>query len=122
MSGGRLNYQNDAVCTELFNGASAYDGWNGAAYARARNPMEDKQLSELIFDVFVLLHSWDWYQSGDTGEEDYREDVEYFKKKWLKKSSDDLAKREIENAIAELRRDLYISLCLDREVPDGDSR
>ena len=70
------------------------------------NPLEDKELSELVYDVFCLLHSYDWYISGDTGEEDYRNDVKYFKDKWLKRSSNYRVKDEIDKTLAEAKEEL----------------
>lgn len=45
--------------------------------------MCDKELEELLQDFCDLLHDLEWWQSGDTVEEDYRESVTVFKKKWL---------------------------------------
>ena len=67
-------------------------------------------MSELVWDVFCVLHSFDWYKSADTCEEGYREDVERFKKKWLKGISEDRVKemisRELETARSELEKAL----------------
>ena len=63
-------------------------------------------MSELVWDVFCVLHSCDWYKSGDTGEDSYREDVERFKEKWLTVIGEDRIKemvaRELETAREEL--------------------
>ena len=84
MSGGKFDYSNDKAAREIFNwGADVDYGMGDSNYqrnvksARKINPLEDKQLSELVFDVFCLLHSFDWYASGDTGGETYFSDVEY---------------------------------------------
>lgn len=50
------------------------------------NPMNDPEVSGLVYDVFCLLHSFDWVVSGDTDEDDYRKDVAAFKKRWFKKA------------------------------------
>lgn len=82
-------------------------GFSQAMMARKINPMEDKQVSELVWDVFCLLHSLDWYQSADTCEETYREDLAYFKNKWFKKTDKEMSKEEIDKQISELKEDLY---------------
>ena len=71
--------------------------------------MGDRIISELVFDVFCLLHSFDWYKSGDTEEEDYLEDVKFFKKKWLKPMSE----ARVRAIVDEEFRALWESLCKD---------
>ena len=95
MSGGHFNYCGDRVCMDMFDGEIYADyGFNtrgdykdSVKVARNRNPMEDKELSELVYDVMCLIHSLDWYVSGDTNEDVYRKDVEFFKKKWFGKDA-----------------------------------
>lgn len=113
MSGGRF----DNAAREIFGWSVDVDyGLGEGAYetyvkrARRLDPMEDKQLSELVYDVFCLLHSLDWYKSGDTGEDTYLADVAYFKNKWLKGRRKALEREEIDKQIEELREDLYRSL------------
>lgn len=79
-----------------------YLGDNG----RIPNVFEDREISELIYDVFNLIHDYDWYASGDTGEDDYLEAKSKFKKKWLNNNSD-RAKRIVDKAIEELKEELY---------------
>jgi hypothetical protein len=118
MSGGRFNYVNDNAASELF-GYKLYpdygsEGFGQAAVARKLDPLEDKQLSELVWDIFCVLHSYDWYASGDTGEEVYREDVKYFKEKWLGKTQKELIKEEVEKAISEARTELFKSFGIEK--------
>lgn len=112
MSGGRWNYSNDYLASDMFGEYPTYGEKGFSAYKEARrtNPLLDKQLSELVWDVFVVLHSCDWYRSGDICEEGYLEDVKYFKDKWLNKSAENLVKDEIDKSIDELKEDLYLSL------------
>ena len=42
--------------------------------------------------MFCLIHSFDWAESGDTDEEQYREDIMYFKRKWFKSKPEDFYK------------------------------
>ena len=70
--------------------------------------MEDVEISQLVFDIFDLLHSYDWYASGDTTEEDYLEDKDKFKKKWLRNKNyneevlKELIEEEFENKKQEI--------------------
>lgn len=113
MSGGRWNYGQCNLGYEMFPTSSVSYGLGEYEYddsikeARKRNPMEDKQISELVFDVLCLIYSADWYRSGDTGEETYRKDVEFFKNKWLKAEYENLVKEEIDKNIEETRNELY---------------
>jgi hypothetical protein len=109
MSGGHWNYQNDYLANEIYYLSPNYGdrGFKQSVDARRMNPFEDKQISELIWDAFCLMHSYDWYRSGDTCEDNYREDVKYFKKKWLGKTDVELAKREIDASLLEIKQDLY---------------
>lgn len=65
MSGGSFNYMY-LVIRDMYSGC-----------------LEDKELEELLDDFCQVLKELEWYQSCDTSEEDYREAVEQFKKKWL---------------------------------------
>ena len=113
MSGGHWDYKNDELYHEIF-------GWefdfHSKTYerrvmmARNKNPLEDKELSELVMDVFSLLHSYDWYASGDTDQPSYMNDVMRFKKKWLECSFDDRVKREIQKTLREGEAELRKSL------------
>lgn len=53
-----------------------------------KGQMEDPQLELLIEDIQDLLHSLEWYKSGDTDEKDYKKDVKKFKNKWLKNTNE----------------------------------
>ena len=114
MSGGHWDYQNDRLAHEIFGWWCSpdygEDGFKQAARAKKINPLEDKVLSEMLWDIFCILHSYDWYVCSDTCEETYRKDVERFKKKWLKLPPDELAKREIDAALEDVRQELYKSM------------
>ena len=120
MSGGRWNYNQCNLGYDMFPGCdvcyglgddekSKYRNYTESVkLARKLNPMEDRQLSELVFDVLCLIYSADWYKSGDTCEDIYREDVKFFKEKWLKVNSDTV-KDEICKSIQELKEELYVT-------------
>jgi hypothetical protein len=46
--------------------------------------MEDEQINLLLDDFVEVLHDLEWWKSWDSTEEQYRETVARFKKKWLK--------------------------------------
>ena len=114
MSGGFWEYDNDRLAKTIFGWDMlpdyGEDGFSQSTEAWERNPLEDNLMSELVWDVFCVLHSFDWYRSDDTCEEGYREDVERFKKKWLEGISEDRVKemisRELETAREELEKAL----------------
>ena len=122
MSGGRWNYGQCNLGYDMFPGCDVCYGlgddsknkyssyFTSVKLARKLNPLEDKQLSELAFDLLCLIYSADWYMSCDTGEEDYRADVEYFKKKWLKKDASVLAMEELNKILAEVKEEIISSL------------
>ena len=118
MSGGRFNYGQRNLGYDMFPYSSVDYGLGDKEYsesvkeARKHNPLEDKQISELVFDVLCLIHSADWYLSGDTSEKTYRKDVNFFKAKWLKAKPDDLTREEIDKNVEELRDDLYLAFGL----------
>lgn len=118
MSGGHWNYSQCSLGYEMFPGSDVSYGLGQYEYdrsikeARKNNPMHDKQLSELVFDVLCLIYSADWCISGDTGEDTYREDVQFFKNKWLKQSPDDSIKAEIDKSIEEAKEELYTAFAL----------
>lgn len=117
MSGGHWNYKNDDVCYELFNwdvsptyGIESKEQKRYAKTAREIDPMEDIELSDLVYDVFCLIHSADWYKSGDTSEATYRNDVEAFKQKWFKNKRSDRLKEYVNAAVEELRDNLMVMI------------
>ena len=125
MSGGRFDYATDRACNELFDWAASADYGLGdksyheaVKYARKLNPCEDKMISELVYDVFCVLHSLDWYLSGDTGEAQYLKDVAYFKAKWLGTPVNDIIQNEIEAATDDLKAQLIKTLVW--EVHNGE--
>lgn len=105
MSGGRWEYSNNRLLSEMYG--------YGCDGKHIPNVLEDEELSRLVYDVLVLLGDADYYKSGDTGEETYRERVEEFKKKWLRSSRKDIVKRIVDAKIDELREELYKTFALD---------
>lgn len=67
MSGGRFNYINDSAKSEIFGYFCDY----AENRPQIPNVFEDREISELVYDVFGLIHDFDWYASGDTSKETY---------------------------------------------------
>lgn len=121
MSGGHFEYLNDRLCQDIFGWSISPDygdrGFNQSKIARKINPIEDLVMSELIFDVFCILHSFDWYKSGDTGEDDYKVDVRRFKDKWLNQIPEQRVREIIDDELRTKRDELYQAFNID----GGDS-
>ena len=109
MSGGYFNYLNDNAAREIFGwdvriSYRLKDNQEDASVVAEDNPLEDREISELVYDVFCLLHSYDWYKSCDTDYECYRNDVKFFKNKWLNKTGDERIHDLVERAIKRVKK------------------
>ena len=102
MSGGCWNYMNDSAASEIL-GYHIYVGYGLDSERHNENykmvvrdnPLGDPEISALVYDVFCLLHSYDWAESGDTDMDAYQKDVEIFKNRWFKKTRKDRIKEMI---------------------------
>ena len=103
MSGGHWNYQDSRLKNEIFDYSNT--PWNA---------LEDREISELVWDVLELLHDYDWYASGDTCKQSYLDAKTAFKKKWFSNRGVRV-KRTVDNAIDELRQELYETYCLENK-------
>ena len=124
MSGGYLSNTNDRLAGELF-GALPYPsyGEQGAALsvtARRVDPLEDKLLSELVWDVLCILNAYDYYKSGDIGEDGYREDICRFKKKWFKPFKKDQVRQIVTEELEATKKELYRTFGLE-EGPTSET-
>ena len=84
------------------------------------NVFEDEVISELVWDVFGLIQSLDYYKSRDTSKEAYLKeaylkDKAAFKKKWLGKSKGSVARKIVDGSIEDLRQELYETFGLKGE-------
>ena len=97
MGGGHFDYVDKQLKNDMFG----YDHEN-------KNPMEDMEISNIVYDVLTLLHVFDYYKSGDTGEENYLIAKDKFKKKWLrnKNYSEQILQEIINEEIAEVKSSL----------------
>ena len=114
MSGGYFEYLDQKLAREMFgwNIDICYGekGFSKVNKAGAINPLEDREISKLTWDLLCLIYSFDYYISGDTREETYLEDLKYFKDKWLKPGRKETAKRLIDEECDELKKELYKEL------------
>lgn len=95
MSGGHFDYKDMGLKSEIY-------GWADTP----SNVFEDREISELVFDVLDLIHDYDWYISGDTGKETYLKAKVKFKKKWF--SNRGVRVRSIvDEAIEQCKKELY---------------
>lgn len=102
MSGGSFNYLANTMCETLFNDEVGANygkicDKEYARIARKMNPMHDRELSEFMADVMCLLYGLEWFDSCDIGEETYKECVNKFKSKWLKRTEKDRLNRYLED-------------------------
>lgn len=125
MSGGHFNYDDRGLAHDIFGFAVAIDynlededNKESRKVVRRNDPFEDKEISELIYDVFCLIHSYDWAICGDTSIDQYRKDVKYFKDKWLNCPPDERVKREIDKCTDALKKELYTIFCEDYDNDD----
>ena len=124
MSGGKWDYLDDRLATEIFGYWISTSSLLDEKYNHSikevirNNPLEDYEMSAIVFDVLCVLHAYDWAISGDTEMEYYRREVKAFKNKWLKSSERDRAKSIIDTCITNLKEALYETFCTERSVAD----
>ena len=95
MSGGNFNYVDATLRDEIY-------GWSETWH----NVFEDREISELVWDILDLIHDYDWYVSGDTRRETYLKAKADFKNKWFN-NRDVVVKRVVDIAIEEVKAELY---------------
>lgn len=109
MSGGRFSYRDSSLMWEMFPND------------RCVNVMEDREISEIVWDVLNLIHDYDWYASGDTCEETYLKAKNAFKKKWFGGNRGLRIRRIVDDALEETRRELYKTFSLEGGPNDTDT-
>lgn len=72
-----------------------------------QNRMYDYEMNDLIKDLIPVLQELEWWQSCDSSEEDYREEVKKFKQKWFKNDRTERLKGYIDENIEGIRKSLY---------------
>ena len=96
MSGGLFDYKDIEAKNEIF-------GWSD----KPSNVFEDREISELVWDVFDLINSFDYYRCCDTSKEKYLKDKHNFKKKWLGGNRGLRIRRIVDESIEDVRQELY---------------
>ena len=122
MSGGCWNYMNDSTANEIL-GYHIYVGYGMDSERHEKNyrmvvrenPLGDPEISALVYDVFCLLHSYDWAESGDTDFDVYQKDVAIFKDRWFKRARVDRIKEMIDISTKKLKEELYTAFGLPPE-------
>lgn len=107
MSGGRFDYVDSRLKDEIF-------GWTD----KPGNVFEDREISELVWDVLDLIHKYDLYASGDTSKETYLKAKAEFKKKWFSNRGVRV-RRIVDDALKQAKDELYETFGLDEQ--DGDT-
>lgn len=101
MSGGRFDYKDSDLKYSMFGWCNKHeDKYNAKEHG---DPMQDRELSELVFDVLNLIHDLDWYLSGDTCERTYNKSKAAFKKKWIHGDRNDRLTRMVEDMFKETK-------------------
>lgn len=107
MSGGRFDYIDMTLKDAIFPTDTPI------------NTFEDREISELVFDVLDLIHAFDWYASGDTCKETYLKAKDTFKKKWLRNSGVRV-RRIVDEALKQCKEELYETYGIEEgEKADG---
>ena len=102
MSGGHFDYKDSSLQNEIFNW-----GTETTEEAMLLNPLKDKEISGLTFDLLNLIHTFDWAICGDSSMEKYYKEVQIFKAKWLNSSTEDRAKQIVDLSLNNLKEELY---------------
>ena len=69
--------------------------------------MYDAEMEDLIEDFCGVLHDLEWWQSGDSSEDHYRNTLMKFKAKWFKGDRKERLKGYIDEQIGIVRSQLY---------------
>lgn len=108
MSGGRFEYKDSSLKYEIF-------GWGDTP----NNAFEDREISELVWDVLDLIHDYDWYASGDTCKETYLKAKAEFKKKWFSNRGVRV-RRIVDEALKQTKTELYETFGFNEEGDNND--
>ena len=76
------------------------------------NEMQDREMNDLVVDLSEVFHDLEWWQSGDSSEAVYREQVKKFKDKWLHQSAESRIANYIDEELEETRKRLYNMLSI----------
>lgn len=96
MSRGNWNYINETLAMEMFSPTD--NDWGSDIDVNAfpkGDPLEDIELSSILYDMFKVMYIYDSYVSGDCGKGSYNKIKKQFKDKWLNT-------KNLENTLYEL--------------------
>ena len=102
MSGGSYDY----ICYKLSE--------------ECKGRMYDAEMNDLIKDLCDLLHALEWWQSGDSSEDRYREELSHFKAKWFMGDRQERLKGYIDEQIGIVRSQLYSLIGEPQESEDKE--
>lgn len=80
--------------------------------------MYDAEMNDLIEDLCEVLHDLEWWQSGDSSEDRYRNTLMKFKAKWFKGDRQERLKGYIDEQIGIVRSQLYSLIGEPQESED----
>ena len=80
--------------------------------------MYDAEMNDLIRDLCDVLHDLEWWQSGDSSEDRYRNTLTKFKAKWFKGDRQERLKGYIDEQIGIVRSQLYSLIDEPQESED----
>ena len=114
MSGGYWDYRDRSLATDIFGyhidtscGLAGEKHDENMRIVIKDNRLGDPEISAIAFELFCLLYSYDYAESGDSCRDDYRKDAEAFKQRWLKTSRTKQVQRMIDICTENLRQELY---------------
>lgn len=83
--------------------------------------VHDQELSEMMKDLAKVLHDEEWWRSCDTSKETYIKSLNEFKKKWFVDNRENRLKGYIDEAIENMRDDLYSLIGMELEETKNES-
>ena len=112
MSGGYFDYKDSELLNSIFNYES-----------KPYNALEDAEFSLLVWDVLQVIHTFDYYKSGDCGEERYLKAKDAFKKTWFGRGArKKIQKQIIDQKIEDLKQELYKTYDIREDIENEPGR
>lgn len=99
-----------ALRYEALSLKSALFGWSD----KPGNVLEDRELSNMTWDLLNFMQTFDCYKSGDCEKERYLTEKKVFKNKWFSNRGVRI-RSVIDTAIAELKEELYETYGITKE-------
>lgn len=120
MSGGYWDFRDSALASEVFGyhvdicyGLDSEKHDRNMGIVIRDNKLGDPEVSAIAYDLFCLLHSYDYAESGDSNHAKYHKDVEAFKNRWLKTPRKKQIQQMIDICTDNLKQDLYEAFSVD---------